>query len=148
MNLKECEVFVNSLIMATTEGREFMTLEEAVQSLQEWQAEGWENIPEGLDGWTLARLWNRGIRQNDPDAQTFTLTRADVLNILDEIDALRRKYENVAGHADYDFRVAAAVVADNIGICRGNRADWQDELKAASGSKYSQWYAKKYEGRY
>ena len=148
MNIRECEAFVNSLILATTEGRELMTPEEAAQNIREWKAEGWEDIPEGLDGWTLAWLWNKGIRSNNPDAQTFTLTRADVLNILDEIDALRRKYENVAGCAEYDFRVAAAVVAGNTGICKGNRANWQDELRAETGSRYSQWYAEKYEGRY
>jgi hypothetical protein len=143
MNIRECEVFVNSLILASTEGRELMTPEEAAQSIQEWQAEGWEDIPEGLDGWTLAWLWNRGIRNDKPNAQTFTLTRADVLNILDGIDALRRKYENVPGYAEHDFRVAAAVVADNIGICKGNRADWQAELRAAAGSRYSNLYAEK-----
>ena len=143
MNLKECETFVNSLILASTEGRELMTPEEAAWSIQEWKEEGWENIPEGLDGWTLAWIWNRGIRHNNPDAQTFTLTRADVLHILDEIDALRRKYEYVAGFTEFDFRTAAAVVAGNIGICKGNRAGWTDELKAAAGSRYAEVYGRR-----
>ena len=148
MNLNECDIFVNSLIMATTEGRELMTPEEAAQNIREWKAEGWEDIPEGLDGWTLAWLWNRKIRRENPEAQTFILTRADVLHILDEIDALRRKYENIDGCAEYDLRCAAADVAANVGIFNGNRADWQDALKAYDGSRYAQWYAKKYEGRY
>ena len=56
-----CETFVNSLILASTEGREPMTEDDAAQNLREWKAEGWEDIPEELDAATLAALWNRGI---------------------------------------------------------------------------------------
>ncbi len=58
---REIECFVNSLILASTEGREPMTVEEAAQSIREWQAEGWEDIPEGLTPEILSKLWNEGI---------------------------------------------------------------------------------------
>ena len=62
-----CETFVNSLILASTEGREPMTEDDAAQNLREWKAEGWEDIPEELDAATLAALWNEGIKENGED---------------------------------------------------------------------------------
>ena len=44
--MNDIKCFINSLILASTEGREPMTVEDAAQSLKEWQAEGWEDIPE------------------------------------------------------------------------------------------------------
>ena len=61
--METAETFVNSLILASTEGREPMTEEEAAQNLREWKAEGWEDIPEELDAATLAALWNEGIKE-------------------------------------------------------------------------------------
>lgn len=67
------KTFINSLILASTEGREPMTEEEAAQNIREWQAEGWEDIPEDLDAATLAAFWNRGIEEDDAKMEGATM---------------------------------------------------------------------------
>ena len=57
----DCETFVASLIMASTEGREPMTAQEAAYNLREWRAEGWEDIPASLTPDLFAAIWNDGI---------------------------------------------------------------------------------------
>lgn len=57
------ETFVNSLIMATTEGREPMTYDDAFIAISEWIKEGWE-LPKDLTARKLADLWNEGIKEN------------------------------------------------------------------------------------
>lgn len=69
--MNSIKFFINSLILATTEGREPMTTEDAAQNLREWRAEGWEDIPEGLDAETLAALWNDGIKDKPLHRLTF-----------------------------------------------------------------------------
>lgn len=57
------ETFVNSLIMATTEGREPMTYDDAFIAISEWIKEGWE-LPKDLTARKLSDLWNEGIKEN------------------------------------------------------------------------------------
>lgn len=59
------------------------------------------------------------------------------LQILDRIDAYRRKHiaENRYGTTDYDMRVAAAFVAQAAGI--ESRTEWVDMLKADAESRYA-----------
>ena len=59
-----CETFVASLILASTEGREPMTVEDAAYNLREYRAEGWEDIPPDLTPEILAALWNDGIKRH------------------------------------------------------------------------------------
>lgn len=73
--MNDIKYFINSLILASTEGREPMTVESAAQSLQEWNAEGWEDIPEDLDAETLAALWNDGIKDKPLHRFTFCWKR-------------------------------------------------------------------------
>ena len=73
--MNDIKCFINSLILASTEGREPMTIEDAAQSLKEWQAEGWEDIPEDLDAETLAALWNDGIKDKPVHRLTFCWKR-------------------------------------------------------------------------
>lgn len=61
--MADCETFVASLIMSSTEGREPMTEEEAAQNLREWYEEGWEDIPLSLTPEVLSVLWNDGIKE-------------------------------------------------------------------------------------
>ncbi len=55
-----CESFVNGLILSSTEGREPMTINEAIICMEEWTKEGAE-IPADLTAQKLADLWNAGI---------------------------------------------------------------------------------------
>ena len=56
------ETFVNSLIMATTEGRKPMTEDDAYICIVNWIREGWE-LPKELTARKLAALWNDGIKE-------------------------------------------------------------------------------------
>ena len=73
--MNDIKCFINSLILASTEGREPMTVEDAAQSLKEWQAESWEDIPEDLDAEMLAALWNDGIKDKPVHRLTFCWKR-------------------------------------------------------------------------
>lgn len=53
----EINSFVASVFLASTEGREPMTEEDANYTIEAWREEGIE-FPEGLDGKTYSELWN------------------------------------------------------------------------------------------
>ena len=55
------KAFINGLFLATTEGREHMTTEEATYNIKQWKVEQWEDIPEGLTAETLSKVWNELI---------------------------------------------------------------------------------------
>lgn len=57
------ETFVNGLILASAEGREPMTYDDAFTCISEWIREGVE-IPKDLTARKLADLWNDGIKNN------------------------------------------------------------------------------------
>ena len=59
----EIEAFVNSLLLASTEGRELMTLEDAETNIREWKAEAWDDIPEKLTPEILMNKWNYAVRR-------------------------------------------------------------------------------------
>lgn len=64
------------------------------------------------------------------------ITTEAALQILDRIDAYRRKYINErAIPYDYDMRVIAAFVAQAAGI--ESRTEWTDMLKADAESRYA-----------
>ena len=61
-NMKNLDIiaFVNSIILASTEGREPITENEAEYNIREWKKEGIE-IPDGMTGKVFAMLLNVGI---------------------------------------------------------------------------------------
>ena len=63
------------------------------------------------------------------------ITTEAALQILDRIDAYRRKHGTEYGNTDHDMRVAAAFVAQAAGI--ESRNEWIDMLKAAPESRYA-----------
>lgn len=70
---------------------------------------------------------------------TPIITKESALQILDKIDAYRRKYVNQrAIPFDYDMRVVAAFVAEAAGF--DGRTEWTDALKKNPDSQYAKDY--------
>lgn len=57
-SLSDVNAFVAGIFLASTEGREPMTVEDAAQNLREWKSEQWDDIPEDLTPELLSSLWN------------------------------------------------------------------------------------------
>lgn len=63
------------------------------------------------------------------------MDKLEALEILDELDALRRNhYFDKPQNNDWVLRVAAAIVAKKAGF--QSRIEWVEELKNNSDSKY------------
>ena len=65
MDMTEIRTFVAGLFLATTEGREPMTYDDAIVAMEEWIREGWEDIPSGLTPRLLADIWNECLTKGD-----------------------------------------------------------------------------------
>ena len=73
----------------------------------------------------------------NPDNGNAIITMEAALQILDRIDAYRRKrIDEREVLFDYDMRVVAAFVAQAAGF--DGRTDWTDRLKAIPETKYAQ----------
>lgn len=80
--METVETFVNSLIMASTEGREPMTYDDAFIAISEWIKEGWE-LPKDLTARKLADLWNTGIKENKEDKTMLQIGDIIKVHIFD-----------------------------------------------------------------
>ena len=67
-NMNDCRAFVAGILLASTEGRDPMTVEDAAVSLREWQAEGMDDIPDGLTPELISSLWNEML-----DGKTYRI---------------------------------------------------------------------------
>lgn len=57
-DITNAKAFVAGLFLASVEGREPMTAEDAAQNLREWRLEQRDDIPENLTPELLSSLWN------------------------------------------------------------------------------------------
>lgn len=74
-------------------------------------------------------------RASGPKAAETGLDRELALQMLDEMDAIRRKhYGSLPPPCDYYLRAMEAVVAKAAGY--DSRIDWTDALKANEQSRY------------
>lgn len=53
--------FVATCFLSASEGREYMTAEEAEITLTEWRKEGMDDIPSALTPEIFAEIWNRMV---------------------------------------------------------------------------------------
>ncbi len=59
--------FVTGVFCGATEGRDYITIEDAEQSIREWRKEGIE-VPETLDGECFANMWNTFVMEEEKEA--------------------------------------------------------------------------------
>lgn len=61
--MEDCKSFVNSLWLGLSYTPEIMTVEDAAYDIENFKAEGWEDIPEELTPEVYASLWNEMVRE-------------------------------------------------------------------------------------
>ena len=68
------------------------------------------------------------------------MDKKEALQILDEIDTLRRKHEHTAEqkNGDWLLRVACAIIAKKAGFA--DRMEWCEELKKDKTTEYAKYY--------
>ena len=67
------------------------------------------------------------------------MDKKEALQILDEIDTLRRRSKyNPQESADYYLRVVCAIIAQKAGFT--NRLEWCDALRSDTKTEYAKYY--------